>query len=157
MATCTRCKSFAQSYTMKDGLCGICQYVVAQENAGRSSEDQEEEQRDAERVTLSTEAMAPEGAERLGIVCAEVPYGMHIGKDILSGFRDVFGGRAKALEGTLKDARKEALAEIRLAAHRLGADSVVALQLSYGSVSTGGATNIVLVTATGTAIRTRKD
>ena len=49
----------------------------------------------------------------LEVVSAECVYGMNIFKDIFAGVRDVVGGRSKAVQDTLRDARKTALAELR--------------------------------------------
>lgn len=90
--------------------------------------------------------------ERLDIVTAEVVIGMHLFKDIAGVFRDVFGGRSKAMQDGLREARKAALLELRLEAHALGADAVVGVDLDYSEISGGGKSMLFLV-ASGTAVR----
>lgn len=90
-------------------------------------------------------------ARRLDIITAEVVIGMHLFKDIAGMFRDVFGGRSKAMQDGLRDARKTALAELRREAHALGADAVVGVDLDYSEIS-GGGKNMLFLVASGTAV-----
>ena len=50
--------------------------------------------------------------EYLGIVTGEVIVGANIFKDMFAGIRDIVGGRAGAYESTLRNARREAFAEL---------------------------------------------
>ena len=54
---------------------------------------------------------------------------MHLFKDMFAGFRDFFGGRSKAVQDTLRDARRNALTELRREALIVGADAVIAVDL----------------------------
>ena len=65
--------------------------------------------------------------------------------------RDIVGGRAGAYEQTLRDARREAFAELSDEAQKLGADAVVAVDLDYEVVGANG--SMLMVSASGTAVR----
>jgi uncharacterized protein YbjQ (UPF0145 family) len=87
----------------------------------------------------------------LGIVTGEVIVGANIFKDLFAGIRDIVGGRAGAYESTLRDARREAFAELESEARALGADAVVGIDLDYEVVGANG--SMLMVSASGTAIR----
>lgn len=103
-------------------------------------------------VILTTEAVAPfEITERIDIVTAECAYGMNIFKDLFAGVRDVVGGRSKAVQNTMRDARKTALHELRREAYEIGANAVVGVDLDYVELS--GAGSMVMLVASGTAVK----
>ena len=87
----------------------------------------------------------------LGIVTGEAIQGAHIGRDILAGLRDVFGGRAGAYETTLREAREEALREMVHAARARGADAVIGVDIDYEVLGKAG--GMLMVTAAGTAVK----
>ena len=108
----------------------------------------------SKRIVLTTADSVPrrEITEVVEIVSAEVAVGMNIFKDILSAVRDVVGGRAGAVQGTLRDLRGQALEELRQEASRVGADAVVGLDLDYSEFS-GGGRSMLFIVANGTAVR----
>jgi uncharacterized protein YbjQ (UPF0145 family) len=87
----------------------------------------------------------------LGIVTGEVIVGANIVKDLFAGIRDIVGGRSGAYEGTLRDARNQALDELAAEAEALGADAVVGIDLDYEVVGANG--SMLMVSASGTAIK----
>ena len=89
-------------------------------------------------------------ARYLGIVHGEAIVGANIFRDLFAAVRDVVGGRAGAYENVLGDARRTALDELSAAAAKLGASAVVAIDLDYETLGTGG--SMLMVTATGTAV-----
>lgn len=89
--------------------------------------------------------------EYLGIATGEVIVGANIFKDLFAGIRDIVGGRAGAYESTLRDARREAFAELENEAKRLGANAVVGVDIDYEVVGQGG--SMLMVSASGTAVR----
>ena len=106
-------------------------------------------------VLVTTEA-APVGLgidQRLGIVTAEVVFGVNVLKELLAGVRNVVGGRSETLQQVLKDARETVLNEMQRDAYRRGADAVIAVTLNYNDITTGGTTMLFLVGA-GTAVVT---
>jgi len=104
-------------------------------------------------IALTTETVAPFPVERrLGIVTGTCIFGQHIGRDIATFWRDFVGGRAKAAEHVFASARSAALDALRLEAVKLGATAVVAVQVSHQELG-GGGKSMVMVTATGTAVK----
>ena len=108
------------------------------------------------RVVLTTTANVPnkEIKEVVAIVSAEVAVGMNIFKDMFSAVRDVVGGRAGAVQNTLRDLRGQALDELRQEASRVGADAVVGVDLDYSEFS-GGGRSMLFIVANGTAVKLR--
>ncbi len=108
------------------------------------------------RVVLTTTANVPnkEIKEVVAIVSAEVAVGMNIFKDMFSAVRDVVGGRAGAVQNTLRDVRGQALDELRQEASRVGADAVVGVDLDYSEFS-GGGRSMLFIVANGTAVKLR--
>ena len=106
------------------------------------------------RVVLTTTASVPnkEIKEVVAIVSSEVAVGMNIFKDMFSAVRDVVGGRAGAVQNTLRDLRGQALDELRQEASRVGADAVV--DLDYSEFS-GGGRSMLFIVANGTAVKLR--
>ena len=87
----------------------------------------------------------------LGIVTGEVIVGANIFKDLFAGIRDIVGGRAGAYEQTLRDARREAFAELESEARRVGADAVIGVDIDYEVVGQGG--SMLMVSVSGTAVK----
>lgn len=86
----------------------------------------------------------------LGIVTGETILGANAFKDIAASFRDIFGGRSKAYENTLHEARNTALAEMMERASALGANAVIGVDLDYETVGQGS--SMLMVNASGTAV-----
>lgn len=91
--------------------------------------------------------------QELEVITAECAYGMNIFRDLFAGVRDIVGGRSKATEKVLQDGRDAAMSELRRKALLLGADAVIAIDLDYVELSGGGKSGILLVVATGTAVK----
>ena len=109
---------------------------------------------DRHRSVVVTTESAPVGlhiGERLGIVTAEVVFGVNAFKEALAGVRNFVGGRSGTLQNVLRDARETVLDEMMREAHRRGANAVVAVSLNYNEITTGGSTMLLLVGA-GTAV-----
>lgn len=56
-------------------------------------------------LTTSIQVAGREIEREAGLITAECAYGMNIFKDFLAGIRDIVGGRSKAVEKILRDAR----------------------------------------------------
>jgi uncharacterized protein YbjQ (UPF0145 family) len=93
--------------------------------------------------------------QRNDVITAECVFGMNIFKDMFAGIRDIFGGRSKAPQGVLRDARKTSLAELRREALMVGANAVIAVDLDYSKIS-GDGKSMLFVVVSGTACRVRK-
>lgn len=92
--------------------------------------------------------------EALGIVSAECVLGINVFRDMLGGLRDFFGGRSGTHQKALREARETCLKELAEEACERGADAVVGVDLDYSEIS-GGGKGMVLLVASGTAVRLR--
>jgi uncharacterized protein YbjQ (UPF0145 family) len=107
----------------------------------------------AAKITLSTETwISDPEADRLGIVTGCCIFGQHVGRDIVAALVDFTGGRATGVEKIFADARAVALEDMQVSAAKLGAASVIAVQVSHQEMSSGGK-SMVMVTAMGAAVR----
>ena len=95
-----------------------------------------------------------ETREALGIVSAECVLGINVFRDLLGGLRDIVGGRSGTHQKALREARVTCLDELAEQASALGAEAVVGIDLDYSEIS-GGGKGMVLLVATGTAVRLR--
>jgi uncharacterized protein YbjQ (UPF0145 family) len=89
----------------------------------------------------------------LGIVTAEVVYGSNALRDFFAGIRDIIGGRTGSYERVFQQSQAEAMQELQQRAKKLGANGVVGIRLSTGSIEIGAGGVLLLVTATGTAVK----
>ncbi len=85
--------------------------------------------------------------EALGIVKGSTIRAKHIGKDILSAFRQLVGGELKEYGEMIEEARKIATAKMVKEAEQLGADAVVNIRFSTSAVMQGAAEILIYGTA----------
>ena len=84
----------------------------------------------------------------LGMVRGSTVRAKHIGRDIMAGFKSVFGGEIKSYTQLMNEARDEAIARMIGEAKKLGANAVVNVRLATASIMQGAAE----VFAYGTAV-----
>lgn len=89
--------------------------------------------------------------EYLGVVTGEVIVGANIFRDLFASVRDIVGGRSGAYEGALRDARREAFAEIEAEARDKGANAVIGIDIDYEVIGQNG--SMLMVSISGTAVR----
>lgn len=89
----------------------------------------------------------------LGVVTAEVVYGSNALRDFFAGIRDIIGGRTASYERVFQQGQQEALAELEQRAQQLGANAIVGIELDTGTINIDQAGVLLLITATGTAVR----
>lgn len=89
----------------------------------------------------------------LDVITYECAYGMNIFRDLFASVRDIVGGRSKAVETVLRDARKVVMHGLREEALNLGADAVIAIDIDYSELSGGGKSGMLVAIATGTAVK----
>lgn len=89
-------------------------------------------------------------AEYLGLVTGETILGANIVRDFMAGITDIVGGRSRAYEESLIEAKETALSEMIERAEMLGADAVVGVDLDYETVGQG---SMLMVSVSGTAVR----
>lgn len=93
--------------------------------------------------------------KHLGLVSGEAILGANIFKDFFAGIRDIVGGRSAAYEKELRQAKDLAIHEMTEQARSLGANAVVAVDLDYENIGTSSGGNMLMVSASGTAVEVR--
>lgn len=88
--------------------------------------------------------------EYLGLVTGETILGANIIRDFMAGITDIVGGRSRAYEQSLVEAKETALSEMIERAGTLGADAIVGVDLDYETVGQG---SMLMVSCSGTAVR----
>lgn len=136
----------------------VAEKVVSNIEAEKSEEELQEKQdrlgNDTryEAIVLTTESAAALDVEkRLDMVTAEFVFDTNMVKSDVAAVKN-FSGSAQSI---LKDARKTVLDEIKKEAYLLGANTVVDVNLEYSEIS-GGESAMMLVIATGTAVKTKQ-
>jgi len=71
----------------------------------------------------------------------------HAGKDILAGFKNIFGGELKAYTELMQEAREEATQRMIAQAEAIGATAVINVRFATSSITTGAAELFVYGTA----------
>ena len=89
----------------------------------------------------------------LGLVQGEAILGANIFLDLFAGIRDIVGGRSGAYEQELARARQIAVGEMQAQAEALGANAIVGIDLDYETIQLGKGSSMLMVTASGTAVR----
>lgn len=88
----------------------------------------------------------------LGLVSGEAILGANLFKDLFASITDVIGGRSGAYERELRKAKEIALEEMQAEARELGGNAVIAVDLDYETIGSGGG-NMLMVSASGTAVK----
>lgn len=87
-----------------------------------------------------------------GLVSGEAILGANIFKDFFAGIRDIVGGRSAAYEKELRQAKQIAINEMIDEANSLGANAIVGVDLDYETIGIGSGGNMLMVSASGTAV-----
>jgi len=102
-------------------------------------------------LTTTPTVAGREIRDHKGLVTAEAIMGAHIGRDILAGLRDFFGGRSKAYENVIMEAKTTAIRELEERAQKLGADAIVGIDFDFETVGQRG--SMLMVSISGTAVK----
>ncbi|MEP1442108.1 MAG: heavy metal-binding domain-containing protein [Hyphomicrobiales bacterium] len=89
----------------------------------------------------------------VGIVAGEAVMGTNVFFDFFAKIRDVVGGRSGSYQKVLKEARDNALEDLKEEARSVGADAVIGIDLDYEVMGETG--SILMVSANGTAVKLR--
>jgi uncharacterized protein YbjQ (UPF0145 family) len=92
-------------------------------------------------------------SQYFGLVSGEAILGANIFKDFFAGIRDIVGGRSAAYETELRKAKDIAIREMTDAAAELGGNAIVGVDLDYETIGSGQGGNMLMVSASGTAVR----
>ena len=91
--------------------------------------------------------------EYLGLVTGEAIMGANIFRDLFAGVRDIVGGRSGAYEDELRKAKQIAIREMVEEARARGATAILAVDLDYETIQMGSGGGMLMVSASGTAVR----
>jgi uncharacterized protein YbjQ (UPF0145 family) len=92
-------------------------------------------------------------SEYFGLVSGEAILGANVFKDFFAGIRDIVGGRSAAYEKELRKAKQIAINDMIESAQALGGNAVIGVDLDYETIGTGQGGNMLMVSASGTAVR----
>ncbi|MBC8549193.1 MAG: YbjQ family protein [Candidatus Brocadiales bacterium] len=106
-------------------------------------------------VTTSMFVAGREIEREIDVITSECVFGMNIFRDMFAAVRDVVGGRSKASEKVLADAKKEAMNGLKEKAAKIGADAVIAIDLDYMEMG-GGKSDMLVSIASGTAVKLKQ-
>jgi len=104
-------------------------------------------------VTTTAVVDGRTATEYMGVVTGEAVLGANVFRDVFAGLRDIVGGRSAGYERSLRQARETALQEMTQQAQDLGADAIVGVDLDYESIQLGQGGGMLMVSASGTAVR----
>ena len=104
-------------------------------------------------VTTTTAIDGRPVAEYVGVVTGEAVLGTNVFRDLFAGLRDIVGGRPAGYKRSLRQAGETALEEMVTEAEQLGANAVVGVDVDYESVQVGEGGSMLMVSASGTAVR----
>ncbi len=85
--------------------------------------------------------------QHLGLVQGSSVRAKHVGKDILAGIKNMFGGELTAYTELLQESREEATARMIEQAKAVGANAVLNVRYSTSSITAGAAEIYVYGTA----------
>ena len=105
-------------------------------------------------IATTNSILGMEVVEYKDLTTGEVVAGINVIKDIGAGIRNLFGGRVKGYEDEIIQARAEALKELEARAAAMGANAVIGVRIDFDALG-GDGNNMLLVTATGTAVVVR--
>ncbi|MGB2924221.1 MAG: YbjQ family protein [Limnothrix sp.] len=106
-------------------------------------------------LTTTNEIKGVEIIAYQGVVTAEVVYGTNALRDFFAGIRDMIGGRTGSYEKIFEKGHQEALQELEHRAKKLGADAVIGIGLDTGTINIDDKGVLLLITASGTAVKLR--
>ncbi|MCH9696826.1 MAG: YbjQ family protein [Gammaproteobacteria bacterium] len=77
--------------------------------------------------------------KHLGMVQGNTVRAKHIGRDLMAGFKNIFGGELKGYTELLQEAREESVARMIEQAQAIGANAVINVRFSTSSITAGAA------------------
>lgn len=100
-------------------------------------------------IITTTDRICGRNVTELGLVMGNTVQSVHMGKDILAGFKNLVGGEINSYNEMLTNARQIATQRMYQQALQLGADAIVCVRYTTSSI-TQGASEIL---AYGTAVK----
>lgn len=85
--------------------------------------------------------------EHLGLVQGSTVRAKHAGKDIMAGFKNIFGGELNSYTELLQESRDEALSRMAEQAKAIGANAVINVRFSTSAIAAGASEILAYGTA----------
>ena len=77
--------------------------------------------------------------KHLGLVQGSTVRSKHVGRDLMAGLKNIFGGELKGYTELLQESREEAISRMQEQANAIGANAVLNIRFSTSSVAQGAA------------------
>lgn len=77
--------------------------------------------------------------KHLGLVQGSSVRAKHVGRDLMAGLKNIFGGELKGYTELLTESREEAISRMKAQAEAVGANAVLNVRFSTSSVAQGAA------------------
>ncbi len=77
--------------------------------------------------------------EHYGLVSGSTIRAKHIGRDIMAGLKNIFGGELKGYTELLQESRNQAIGRMVAQAQQLGANAILNVRFATSSVAQGAA------------------
>ncbi|SDE62088.1 YbjQ family protein [Cellulophaga baltica] len=87
------------------------------------------------KVTTTSSLQNVEIVEYLEPISVTIVIGMNFFEDVLTGFRDVIGGKSNTYTKSLEKINEEAIIELKRRAHYLNANYVIGLSIDNDEIS----------------------
>lgn len=75
--------------------------------------------------------------KHLGLVQGSTVRSKHIGRDIMAGLKNIFGGELKGYTELLQESRDEAVARMEQQANSIGANAILNIRFSTSNITQG--------------------
>ena len=85
--------------------------------------------------------------KHLGLVQGSTVRSKHVGRDLMAGFKNIFGGELRGYTELLEESRAEAINRMKQQAQAIGANAIINVRFSTSSVAQGAAELFVYGTA----------
>ncbi len=95
-------------------------------------------------------------AKHLGIVQGSTVRAKHVGKDLLSSIKNIFGGELGAYTELLEESRDEAIERMKDQARAKGANAILNVRFTTSTISSGAAEILAYGTAVQLQVPTKK-
>ncbi len=78
-------------------------------------------------------------SKHLGLVQGSTVRAKHVGRDLMAGIKNIFGGELKGYTELLQESRDESVARMTEQASAIGADAILNIRFSTSSITQGAA------------------
>lgn len=83
----------------------------------------------------------------LGLVQGSTVRAKHVGKDLMAGFKNIFGGELSSYTDLLQESRQEAIDRMTAQAQSIGANAVINVRFATSAIAAGASEILAYGTA----------